>query len=398
MFVRKYKVLFISKDFPNMFGAIGDYTYHISKELSKNKIDVYVLTSLNEKVIREIKGYDVKILPLIKRWGFLGIYKIVKIIEMINPDFIFLQYVPYMYNYYGIPIWICFLAFILKIKNFKFNITFHEVAIRFDIKKTKYILIAVFQRIIAYLLCIFSKRIITSIQHYKRMLNILNLFSKKIFIIPIPSNILPIKLDENEIKKIKNRIAPNKEFVISIFGQDPKKSEVLIPVIKILNEQGIKVKLLFVGNFPTHWINNLKERSKELGITELLYFTGYLSPDEVYKHLCASDLFISLENIDKKGQGGVSTKSGSIAAAYAAGLPIIGTKGDMTDDFFKNLENIFLIKKLEVDEIVNAIKKIIIDKELYNRLKYFSKKTYEEKLNWKIIGEKYMSLIKYGRV
>jgi len=50
---------------------------------------------------------------------------------------------------------------------------------------------------------------------------------------------------------------------------------------------------------------------------------------------------------------------------------------------------------LEVDEIVNAIKKII-DKELYNRLKYFSKKTYEEKLSWEVISEKYKNLILNG--
>jgi len=381
-----------------MFGAIGDYTYHISKELSKNKIDVYVLTSSDEKVIKEIKGYNVKILPLIKRWGFLGIYKIIKEIEMINPDSIFLQYVPYMYNYYGIPIWICFLGFILRIKNFKFNITFHEVAIRFDIKKPKYLGIAIFQRIIAYLLCIFSKRIITSIEYYKRILNILNLFSKKISIIPVGPNILPIKLDEDEIKKIKDRIAPDKELVISMFGQNPKKNELLIPVTKIFSEQGLKIKFLFIGNFSPHWINNLKEKGKELGITEFLYFTGYLPPDEVYKYLSVSDLFISLEDLDKRGWGGVSTKSGSIAAAYAAGLPIIGTKGDMTDNFFKNLENILLIEKLEVDEIVNAIKKLIFDRELYNRLKYFSKKTYEKELKWEIIAKKYISLIKYGRV
>jgi len=168
-----------------------------------------------------------------------------------------------------------------------------------------------------------------------------NFFSKKISIIPIGPSILPIELDENEIKKIKNRIAPDREFVISIFGQGSKKNEFLIPVIKMLNEEGLKTKLLFIGKFPFHSINTLKKKAEELGVAEFLYFTGYLPSEEVYKHLCASDIFISLENVDKRGRGGISTKSGSLAAAYAAGLPIIGTKGDMTDDFFKNLENIF---------------------------------------------------------
>jgi len=394
------KLLIISRWFPSVFfGGISEHTYHLSKVLSENKIDVHVLTFSSEKIVKEIKGYNnVKILPLIKKWGFLGIFKIKKEIERINPDSILLQYEPYMYNYYGIPIWLCFLAFILRIKNFKFNIIFHEVAIRFDIRKPKYFGIAILQRIIAYLLCIFSKRIITSIQHYKKMLNIFNLFSKKIFIIPVPPNILPIELDKNEIKEIKNKIAPNKEFIISTFGQDIRTYYLLLPVIKILSNEKLKIKFLFIGKLPSDWINNFKEKAKEMGILHLLHFTGYLNSEEVYKYLSVSDLYISLDYVDERGWGGTSIKRTSLSAAYAAGLPIIGTKGDMTDDFFKNLENIFLIKKLEVDEIVNAIKKIIIDKELYNRLKYFSKKTYEEKLNWKIIGEKYMSVIKYGRV
>jgi len=231
------KILIISKDFPNIVGGVSDYTYHLSKNLSKKKIDVYVLTSCSEKVIREIKGYNVKILPLIKKWGFSSISEIINEIQKVNPEFILLQYTPYMYSYYGIPFWLIFLYFKLKFKRFKICTNFHEISI-----------------------------------------------------------------------------------------------------------------LINLGDF------------KHLGIAM---------------------------------RGGISTKSGSLAAAYAAGLPIIGTKGDMTDDFFKNLENIFLIEKLEVDEIVNAIKKII-DKELYNRLKYFSKKTYEEKLSWEVISEKYKNLILNG--
>jgi len=397
------KLLLISRDFPNMFGGVSDYTYHLSRALAEKGEDVYVLTSKDERVIVDM-GNNVKVLPEVERWGFRGLPKIIKEIRKVNPDWVLLQYVPYMYSHYGVPLWIILLVIFLKINKFKLLTTFHEVAIRFDFKKTKYWGIAVMQRLIAYVIGLVSFKIIVSINHYKNMLKI---FSEKISVIPVGSSILPINLSEKEKFKLRNKIAPNGEFIITTFATGvPKGSSniytkrhldiVIRGVKEYCKQTSEKANLIVLGKMQNELRKALEELIVHLHMGGNVIITGFLKNEDLFRLLSISDVLVLIEGREMNNYSGISTKSSIVAAAYAAGLPIIGNNGELTDNFFRDGENVILIgeKGLTPQAIAQKIQMVLNDKSLLSKLRKGSKKTYEEYLSWDAVANRYIEILK----
>lgn len=384
------KVVLISGEFPPLVGGVADYTYQLSLSLSAENAETFVITSEDFRIPKSIEN-RVIVMPIVKKWNVLGVLSVIRAINKIKPDWILLQYVPHMYSRITVPLPICLLGAILGFSYYRLLTVFHEIAIRFDFARPKYLLPAFFQRIIALILSLSSERVVVSIERYRRMLWF---FDRKISKIPIGSSILPVNMTENEKRALRNKVAFSGETIIATFGKNPRRADLLLEVTKELKDQGIAVKALFIGAFAQDWIERMKAKAEDLKIDNSLCFPGFLKSDDVYRYLLISDLFVFLEGVDPKGRGGVSIKSTVIAAAFAAGLPIIADKGDMSDEFFKDKENIFLLKTLKIEEIVNSVKRIIQDSELRNRLKIGSLRTYNECLQWPAIARRYLDLMR----
>ncbi len=388
------KLLIISKDFPNIIGGISHHTYKLSKELAKRGNQIYILTSKDERIINEVEDKSISnlitIMPYINKWDCINLRIIMKTIKEIKAEAILFQYVPHMYNYYGIPIWVLFFSFSMNFKKYKLITIFHEIAIRINYKNPKYFLSSLLQRIIAYSLCIASKRIIVSIEHYRKMLKF---FDEKVHKIPIGSNIEPVIISKEEITKLREKLAPQKEIIISSFGYNPRNNELIIDAIKILNDKGLKIKFLLIGNYPTKWLENIKNKAKQLKILDNIIITGLIKEEEVYKLLSISDIYIVIEPINKFQQGGVSAKSTSLLAGFAAGLPIIANKGDLTESIFHHKENIYLLNSIEPKTIADAVENILSSKDLMQNLRIKAFETYSKFFTWKIVSDKYLEAI-----
>ncbi|MEW6558370.1 MAG: glycosyltransferase family 4 protein, partial [Elusimicrobiota bacterium] len=382
------KLLLISRHFPNIFGGVSDYTYHLSNALSKEGYEVYVLTSKDEKVINNA-GDKVKVLPVVVRWNFRGLPQIIKEIKEVNPDWILLQYVPHMYSHCAIPVYIAELSILLCLMRFKLITTFHEIAIRFDLKKPKYWGIAIIERLIAYILCICSNRVVVSIEYFRKMLKP---FKYKIIKMPVGSNVLPYEIPEEENQNLRKKIAPNGEFIISTFGSSGywRRNDILLKAVKVyLDGMGQdSLKIIIIGKASLDI--KLLEMIDKLNLRRVVHLTGILSPEEIYRYLAISDLFVL---IDTDAYGGINIKSTSLASAYAAILPIIGNRGILTDNFFRDKENIFLINSINIEEILSAILELVNNEELRYKLKKGSEETYKNYLSWDRIAEGYEKIL-----
>jgi glycosyltransferase involved in cell wall biosynthesis len=298
-----------------------------------------------------------------------------------------------MYNYYGVPLYIIVLAMALRIMGFNLMTTFHEVAIRFNWRQPKYWVIAIFQRLIAYVLGLCSNKIIVSIELFKEMLKP---FRRKIHRIPVGSNIIPVTLSREEITQLRAKIAPHGEVIISTFGAGAawRRTDIMLQAInQFMKVSGRSVIVLILGSQGDRDNKNydtLKQLINTFGLEKSVYLTGYLEPIEVFKHLSAANLFVLL---DSDAYGGVGTKSTSLMAAYAAGLPIIGNQGLLTDSLLRHDENIYLIDSLDLGEIVGAITSLIDNQSLRQRLVEGSIKTYRDCLRWERIAKKHCEVL-----
>ncbi len=380
------KLLVISSDYPDIIGGVSGYTYNLCKAFVDEGIEVYVLTANDPRIKSD---NNPKVLPIIKKWSFFELPKIINTINDINPDFISLQYVPYMYNYYGMPMWVVIFALWLRFKGFKLITTFHEICIVFDLNP-KYWIVAIIQRLIAYLLSFASNKIIVSIEYSRK---ILYPFKNKIVQIPIGSNILPLDVPEDQKNVLRKKIAPNNEIIISTFGKigHYRRDDILLEAIKKVKESkgGVLIKLLFLGESSKVLKENLSREINQLNLQSTVSFLGYLDVKELYKYLLISNIFVLL-NVDIRG--GITVKSTSVAAAYAAGLPVIGCKGLITDNFFRDGENVLFVKSLTVDAVADSIMKLVNDTNFRNNLANQAFESYKKELAWDIISNKYKDI------
>jgi len=377
------KLLIISPNFPNILGGISDYCFNLAITLSEKGYDVNVLTSDDENI-----SYDSRIstFSFIKNWDLKSVKNLNNQIKTINPDYLLFQYEPYMYNQRGMPVFLLVFFALLDLKKIKLITTFHEIGRRLDYRSPKHLFVGMIQRLVAYYIFFNSQKIVITLKRYREMIP--RLFLRKTNIIPVGPSINPFALSIEEKQKIKKLVSPNINPVITVYGTSVKRIHSLCNILKKLNNKGIRLTIQIIGELPQN--STISEEIKENGLEDQFYITGYLDNEKIYKHLVISDIYLQLEGYDDYGSVGISTKSTSLVSAYAAGLPVIGSEGHMTDDFFTHGQNIYYVKTMDIDEVAVTIRELLDNKEILLKLRNGAEKIFREKLSWEIISSKYI--------
>lgn len=385
------KIVNISPTFPDCICGVGDYSYHLSKELTEKGHDVYVITSTKPEIRTEYTS--IKVLKKINNWNILNIIEIIRTLKTIKPNIIYIQFVQYLYNRYGITLNLLFLLIINKIfLRRKIIIIFHEVYMKWEVHPLK-VLLAIYQRLQAFFLLFFSDiGIVTS---EKRMYHLKGLFppvKKKIHSVPVGSNIMFKEFDHKVKEKLRINLTPNNSIILGTFGKldyiDKDLKTLLYAVSKLYNDKKQKIFLLLVGGFKKE--NIVKKQEIEmlidkLNIKNIVYFTGFLPPEETSKYLSLIDIFVS-PILD-----GPTTRRTTLITAFAHSLPVIAFSGPENAEIFKNKENI-LLSKPEPQDLSEKIELLITDKNLRNALKSNALKLWIENFHWSKITNKILDL------
>jgi len=367
------RILIISKNFPPKIDGVGDYSYHLKKELSKDGSveEIYVATSVNEAFKTNkyfFFFYNWSIREFIKLKGFICENAI---------DYILFQYVPYSFSRLGIPL---LLPFKLNLLPVKCVTVFHEIAVGYELPNPKSWIIASLQRLIAWKIAYTSDAVITSTGLYEKLLK---KFSKKIYRIGIGPNIIA---EQQSLTTLKNNI------VISSFSNRINRE--LLKAVKILiEEEGIDVRLVGLGYIPDNSRITLEKEIAHLGLDHAVSLMGILEENEFIQHLIDSNIYLQIEPVDKNNKGGVSLKSGALAVAMSCGLPIVITKGQMTDsDILRHKKEVYYTTN-SAENITQSIEYLLKHPELLDRLGKGSFNYYKENMTWSTIASKYVSVL-----
>ena len=85
------RVLLVTGSYPPMRCGVGDYSQHLAQALSaEHGVKVGVLTSATADTLNYADG--VEIFPIIKRWAFIEILRVIKVIRYWSPDIVHIQY------------------------------------------------------------------------------------------------------------------------------------------------------------------------------------------------------------------------------------------------------------------------------------------------------------------
>ena len=367
-------VVLICNHFPPVVDGVGDYTRHLAQELALAGLEVHIIC--REQPHLDIPA-GISVHPLVKKWNREGVHLIVEHIRGIQPDWVGLQYVPYGFNRFGTPLLLPHLLKKISQAGVAIWITFHEVHIR--LQGLRGWVFGSIQRRIARNLCGYARVCVTSIEFYR---DLLDPFHPEIKVIPVGSNVSIRLLSLAKRTEMRQRHFPDQSFLVSTFGA--RNHAALIESIAQLNADGAGIGLIICGQVVP---------SGELRELSWVHYTGYLPAEAIGGWLQCSDLFVLPDFVSARGEGGACLKSGALAAGFAAALPVIGIRGDMTDKMLEHAKNIWLAPDGSPAEWTRAIRTVWQNPEIRERLQKNARRFHEEYLAWEKIAGQYLDFL-----
>lgn len=341
----------------NGWGGVAAFAKQMAKRLSNKGTKTYIKSS--GKFIEWHNDCDtIKLSSLLH--SFLTNRK----------SLLFLQYVPYSFSSLGMPFHLWFYLLIAKFFQVKVYVYFHEVAVRTTRQPRKKKILGKMQLILARGLCLIADRSFTSNQFYANMIG----SRKSLSVIPVPSNIEKVPYENND-KKIHR--------VCSFLN---RATHQLFEALAFLVDKDIRLELYLIGNATI----DHQERARVFQSTmnypiEIIPPINEIALSEL---LSSASIYIQLESVDSFGEGGASTKSGALAAAFQHGKIIVTTKGDMTDSLYINEQTVFFVNPNEAVQIADAIEFIIKNNQQGEEKGRNAQKMYEEHMGWDKLIEK----------
>jgi glycosyltransferase involved in cell wall biosynthesis len=360
----------VTPNYPPEICGIGDYSSFLFKNLQENNIDVHIIT-FSENVIETDHIHLIKKADQKKISSWLKCLK-----HKDGVQTIIFQYEPYSFSKIGIPLYLIYISLLLKLRGYNLSVMFHEVATRLYVANPKKVIVSVLQLTIAYFITALSSIRATSTSFNAKQLK------------PFSFTFLPISSNFSKAENDKKTINPI--FRIGCFAN--RVDDFFAAVVDQVLQKNLG-EVYLIGKQSK--ANNEVWKKYSFSNRNNLVITGTLSANEIEDCFDKLDIFIHMEKIDPKGRGGASLKNGSLAAALNWSLPVITSKGDMTDEtMLQNKKNIYFTNNpYNVSDWVDAVENLINNHDLKSNIQKKAFQFYNQNLSWPVITKKYISLI-----
>jgi len=229
--------------------------------------------------------------------------------------------------------------------------------------------------------------IATGTKSYKAHLSV-GIPSKKIFTYPQCA----IDYSKTSTKDLREELGLENKKIVLYLGRivQRKGLDYLIKAFALLEKEIDNVFLLIVGDGP--FIKECKDLAKKLNIKNI-HFMGYIDP--IYKASCykACDVFVLpaiFIGSDYEPWGLV------INEAMAFGKSIVATDAvGAVDDLVKDGYNGYVVKNKNIQELYEALHKILLNSDLAKVMGENSRKIFEEKNDYGKMFEAFKETIDY---
>lgn len=162
---------------------------------------------------------------------------------------------------------------------------------------------------------------------------------------------------------------------------------VLLDACKILKDKGVKFYCTFVGGEGD--INRILFQNKvnKLGINDVINYAGKRYGIEKEKSFSEADIFIFPTFYHNECFPLV------LLEAMQHSLPLVSTFEGGIPDIVKNNENGFLIKKNDVDELVDKLEILLKSSEIRKKMGQNGRKLFEENFTIEIFEENFLTIL-----
>ena len=158
----------------------------------------------------------------------------------------------------------------------------------------------------------------------------------------------------------------------------------LLDAVAILDDTEQDFELTIVGTGSLG--EELRAKAAELGVEDVVEFTGWVSDEELNRHYVDAD-FVVVPSV-RTAAGDTEGMPTVISEAMAAGNPVIATNAGGITDVVEDGANGYIIEQRQPSEIADRMSRLISDPSLRQRLSDGALET-AEGLDWSQCGETY---------
>jgi polysaccharide biosynthesis protein PslF len=399
------RVLVLTATFPPLSSGGADYAFRLCQQLSERGIEVHVLTNKQATAIDTVK---LRTYPLMDKWSWSELPRLLRTIKQINPDVINLHFGGILYNNQPMIGFSCTLAkWIIPSVRF---VTLIEAAIGLRAYLCSFPVRTIHKFMVALMRCEYSygtilsasdALIVLSELHRKTLAFYDSSILCKSYVLPVPPLIkIPDSPAAREQGRKKLDVGTD-QLLIAYFGYlYPEKGlETLLQAFKLVLKQKKDARLVIIGGTPEivlasmdrpQYRQELLTLAEELGISQYIIWTGEYATDseDPSLYLSASDLAVL--PFDQ----GVFASNSSFAACAAHRLPIITTKGASLEPQFVDKENLVLVPPKDPEQLAHAIVTTLADARLLKTISDGSYALAQKFSSWQRTTEQTISIFR----
>ena len=345
----------ITGEYPPQPGGVSDYTYEVANALAAEQDIVHVWTPSTSAAVPLSRGIEIH--QLSRGFGIRWFAEMSRGLRTyIGPHNIIIQYVPHMYGWKSMNLAFCF--WLVARRNCNIVVMFHEVAYPFRAgQPRKHDILAIVHRIMAWIVLRSADFVFTSNEHYQALLRQLAPSNSEVGTLRICSNV-PFNPSSNRLSQARFEKSASPHYTVGVFSSFGREiCDLLEPVLPFVLENPL-TRIVLVGP-ANSFVDLLTARYS--GLSGRITSTGRVHPSTAGSRLHGCDVLIQLY------PDGASTARGTLIAALASGVPVVTTRGVLTDRLLLESGGLLFAENSPLD-IRNAVESLRSDRALAQRI------------------------------
>jgi glycosyltransferase involved in cell wall biosynthesis len=369
---------FITGEYPPQPGGVGDYNFHLARELAALGDEVHVWAPPAPRETPALPGVLVHRLR-----GHFGAGSLSELTAGIDscppPRRLFIEYVAGAFGFRAMNLPFC--LWVRRRRKDKIWVMFHEYAyaIGWNVKPG-HNLLGVVTRLMGRIVAMRADRIFVSTPAWNAQLPRTVRASTPSTWLPIPSNI-PSSVDSEAVAVARRRVTEGRNAtLVGHFGTySPLLAGMLLAILPSLLAHDPKRVLLLMGRGGERFGGELGRHHPHL--KDRIVATGGLPDDDLAAHIRACDVLI------QPYPDGVTSRRGSLMAGLALGLPIVSNLGALTGPTWSQQDAVLLASDPSPAAIIATAEDLLSSPSRWPRLGHLAAALYEERFSMRLTVE-----------
>jgi polysaccharide biosynthesis protein PslF len=390
------KVIIVTASFPPMSTGGADYAFRLCQHLADRGVQLHVIT--HQTALAHMD--QVQIYPLMNKWSWSELPRLMKLIARIEPDVANLHFGGFLYNDHPM---ISFLATFVKrrLPSVRFvtlveapiGVQPYQLSRLIHWSHKAYVQLMRGQGVdysFGTLLRDSDSIIVLSDAHRSYLANYNPSINKKTVLMPAPPLMQILEGSaEVRLRGRKDLGVSDGDLLVAYCGYlyPGKGVETLLSAFKLALEKMDNLRLVMIGGTPEivlktvgrlNYGEELRTLSQDLGIAHAVHWTGGYETDSERPslYLRASDFCVL--PFDR----GVFLNNSSFASCAAHGLAVVTTNGATMEPPFKDRENVLLCPPEDPALMAERILELAEDCRLRAKIGRGAEELFESLLSW----------------